>query len=121
MTKRENLLAMLRGEPFEEVPVEFSLCPALEEAYREKTGGTVPYAEYFGMPWGHIGDIKIPFDESKYAPYHPNLKKGGTIDLWGVAHEPGSREAMHMTYMRCPLKNAETLEELEAYPYPDFT
>lgn len=121
MTKRENLLAMLRGEPFEEVPVEFSLCPALEEMYREKTGGTVSYPEYFGMPWRNIGDIKILVDTSKYVPYHPNLKEGGTIDLWGVAHEPGSREAMHMTYMRCPLKNAETIEELEAYPYPDFS
>ena len=27
---------------------------------------------------------------------------------------------MHMTYMRHPLENVETLEELENYPYPDF-
>lgn len=41
------------------------------------------------------------------------------IDQWGVGHEP-SPNSMHMTYMRHPLENAETLEELEAYPYPDF-
>ena len=36
------------------------------------------------------------------------------IDQWGVGHEP-SPNSMHMTYMRHPLENAETLEELEAY------
>lgn len=29
MNKRENLLVLLRREPFEEVPVEFNLCPSL--------------------------------------------------------------------------------------------
>ena len=27
---------------------------------------------------------------------------------------------MHMTYMRHPLENAESLEDLQAYPFPDF-
>lgn len=38
MNKRENLLALLRRDPFEEVPVEFNLCPSLIETFREKTG-----------------------------------------------------------------------------------
>ena len=31
MTKKENLIAMLRGKPYQEVPVEFNLCPELVE------------------------------------------------------------------------------------------
>lgn len=37
-----------------------------------------------------------------------------------VAHEPGSEAAKHMTRMRYPLKNVESLAELMEYPFPDF-
>ena len=35
MTPRENLLHLLRKEGYEEVPVDFSLCPSQEESYRK--------------------------------------------------------------------------------------
>lgn len=120
MNQRENILAILRREPYEWMPVEFALCPSLVEEYRRQTGSDKSYSEYFEMPWAGIGDIRVPQDDSQYLGYHPNLKEGATIDLWGVAHEPGSEAAKHMTYMRCPLKGIDSLEEVKAYPLPDF-
>ena len=47
VNQRENLLALLRREPYEWVPAEFSLCPSLEEEYRKRTGGSLPYRDFF--------------------------------------------------------------------------
>ena len=37
MTHRENLLRLLSGQPHDFIPVDFSLCPALEEQYHRET------------------------------------------------------------------------------------
>ncbi len=122
MTKRENLLALLRREPYEEVPVEFSLCPDLVKTFQEKTGGQTDYMEYFDMPWRNVEDIRLPYDPEEYRKFYPGgLKEGASIDIWGVAHEPGSEAAKHMTYMRNPMRDMEELEEIQAYPFPDFS
>ncbi len=114
MNQRENLLAILRREPFEWLPPEFNLCPSLVEEYKKRTGSDLPYQDYFDMPWRNAQDILLSSEESKYLPYHPNLKPGSTIDLWGVAHEPGSEAAKHMTYLRSPLRGIDSLEEVRA-------
>ncbi|MBS6194912.1 MAG: hypothetical protein KH828_04960 [Clostridiales bacterium] len=122
MTKRENLLAMLRRQPYEEVPVEFSMCPHLVEVFKEKTGGKTDYQEYFGMPWRNVEDIRLSYDPELYRQFYPDgLKEGAAIDIWGAAHEPGSEAAKHMTYLRNPMKDMEELEEVMAYPFPDYS
>lgn len=112
MNQRENVLALLRREPFEWIPAEFSLCPSLVEEYRKQTGSDLWYGEYFSFPWRGVDDIRVIHNSERYLGYYPNLKQGATIDLWGVAHEPGSEAAKHMTYMRCPLKGMDSLSEL---------
>lgn len=122
MTKRENLLALLRREPYEEVPVEFSLCPDLLKIFKNKTSGKTDYLEYFDMPWRGVADIRLDYNPEDYRKFYPGgLKEGATIDIWGVAHEPGSEAAKHMTYMRNPMREMEDLEEIQAYPFPDFS
>ena len=120
MNQRENLLALFRREPFEWLPAEFSLCPSLEEEYRRQTGSPLPYQDYFEMPWRNVPDLTVPFDRERYLPYYTQLKPGSSIDLWGVAHEPGSEAAKHMTYLRSPLRGIDSLQEIMAYPLPDF-
>ncbi|MCL2377531.1 MAG: uroporphyrinogen decarboxylase family protein [Defluviitaleaceae bacterium] len=119
MNKRENLLAMLAKKPFEEIPIEFGLSPGLVEVFREKTGFAGDYMDYFGMPWRPsfvpepvVGDFK------KY--YLQDLKPGTVFDMWGVAHEPGSAAALHMTRMHHPLKDADSVAVLDEYPFPCF-
>lgn len=122
MTKKENLLALLRREPFEEIPAEFNMCPSLVEEYQKKTGSSLDYHRYFGMPWENVEDIRLKYDPEIYRKYYPEgLKEGTQIDIWGVAHEPGSQEARHMTRMRNPMAMMEDLEELQEYPFPDFS
>ena len=83
MTKRENLLALLRREPYEEIPVEFDLCPDLYEIFKEKTGSQ-SYQEYFGMPWRGVSDIWLDYNPEDYRKFYPDgLKEGATIDIWG--------------------------------------
>ena len=124
MTKRENLLSLLRRQGYESVPVEFSLCPHLYKVYQEKTGGALPYETYFGFPWRAIDGIRLPSrDMSIFRAYFdPPLNesyRAADIDAWGVGHEH-SPNSMHMTYMRHPMRNMTELAELEAYPFPDY-
>lgn len=120
MTNRENFISLIRKKGYEKIMVEFVLCPSLQEKVKEQFG-TDDYEKYFGFPWRRIEDIRLKDrDTEKYRKFfNPPLADDGEIDQWGVGHEP-SPNSMHMTYMRHPLENAETLEELKEYPFPDF-
>lgn len=121
MTNRENYLSIIKRKGYEKMPAAFNWCAHLEksfsgdlEAMRSK--GEVlwePVAYANGMPYK-----SYPFET--YTKYYENLKAGADIDIYGVAHEPGSEAAMHMTYMRHPMESFETVEEMEQYPFPEF-
>ncbi len=125
MTRRENLLRMYKRRGYEHAPVGFDLCPSLQETYRTIAGDT-PMEEYFNYPEGFcLG--RIPWPEFKQRPdidwsryFDTPLKPGTTFNAYGVANEPGSEAAKHMTYMRHPLGRATSLEELQAYPFPEI-
>jgi uroporphyrinogen decarboxylase len=125
MTPRENILSLYRRRGYQHAPVTFGLCPALEETYR-KVAGDTPMPEYFDYPEGFCtgwvpGLNQKPRGSIDWARYYDTpLKVGTTFDSYGVAHEPGSAEAKHMTYMRHPLGSASSLEQLQAYPFPEF-
>ncbi len=121
MTQRENLLSLLKKQGYGEVPSEFMLCPDLVELYQKETGSSLPYQEYFKMPWLRVTEM-FPknIDTSRYLGYYDSLKQGTHVDYWGVAHEPGSEAAKHMTYMRNPLKGETSLDAIKEYVYPDF-
>lgn len=120
MTNRENFLSLLRRQGYERVPVEFSLCPHLKDVCRKELNAE-DYQEFFGMPWRNVRDLRLQDqDVEKFRKYYKEpLAEGAEIDIWGVGHEK-SPNSMHMTYMRHPLEGAETLEELQNYPYPDY-
>jgi len=131
MTPRDNLLSLYRREGIQQAPVYFVLCPALEEQFRQHYPGEQSYAEVFefpvqtitdpGFPWIAETPDFVPAREWDYDRYFdPPVAEGARMDIWGVAHEPGSDAAQHMTRMRHPLERFTTLEEIEAYPFPDF-
>ena len=124
MNQRENLISLYRRKGYEKVPFSFSLCPSLMEKFREVYGTDKSPAELFGFASRNVGDGILRAEDkdvSRFEKYYTDLKPGSTIDIWGVGHEPGSSAAAHMTYMRNPLKNCETVSEMEEYPFPDFT
>jgi len=81
------------------------------------------YAQFFEFPMRGVGDLAFKGEKkNKFDKYYKyDLKPGTHIDVFGVAHEPGSESAKHMTRMRHPLIGIESLEELKEYPFPDFS
>lgn len=121
MTSRENYLSVARRTGYEKVPVSFSMSPAVSAKYREYLAAnpdfSVPVHE------GYLSDLSPkPADPSVFEKYYTyELKKGTTIDQNGVAHEPGSEAAYHMTYMRHPMDKFDSIEQILAYPFPDYS
>jgi uroporphyrinogen decarboxylase len=122
MNQRENLLSLLRREGYEKAPVEFRLSPPMTEEYKKRAPPGSSYQDFFEIPWRYIPDGDLgPVDTSRFEGYFDcELKPGTRIDYWGVAHEPGSEAALHMTRMRHPLRGASSPEEILEYPFPDF-
>lgn len=123
MTQRENLMALLRRQPYEFVPTDLMLCPALEEEYHRRTGEKdLPYQDYFQLAWRRAPEL-IPDDTdvSRFFPYHQGrINPAVTIDEWGVGYE-STPTSMHMTKMLFPLEDAQEVEEIEQYPLPTYS
>ena len=131
VTPRENLLSLYRRQGFESAPVYFVLCPELEAEFLRRYPNAGSYAEHFEFPVRVITDPGFPWIPEKpgFVPertwdygryYDPPVAVGARMDVWGVAHEPGGKSAHHMTHMRHPLEHLDSLEQLQAYPWPDF-
>lgn len=122
-TPRENLLRLLRRQGFETIPPEFVLCPHLVDVYHERERSDLPYDEYFQMPWKSVTSL-VPDndDRTRFAPYHAaaGLDVRHEVDEWGVGHR-ATPTSMHMTQMFCPLKDADSEEEILAYPLPTYS
>ncbi len=124
-TPRDNVLRLYRRQGYDYAPVHMSLCPSLMATY-QAVAGDAPMPEYFDYPEGfaleNVPGLHLrsrdPVDWSAY--FDTPLKAGTRFSPYGVAHEPGSEAAMHMTYMRHPLAKAASLEELQAFPFPEY-
>ena len=123
MNDRENILSLFKRQGYERVPFDFGLCPSLEEEYRKNTGSDLYYGDYFNFPFKGIPGIGGQYAPEKFVSWYKDmgLKEGTYIDDWGVAHEPGSKEAFHMTRMRHPLQGIDDLELIKSYPFPDYS
>lgn len=121
MTPRENLLRLYRREGYECVPVAFNLCPSLMEEFHRRYPEAETPAEQFDFPWRCVaGASYVTTSDIDWMPYYDTEFKDGThFDAFGIAHEPGSIEAAHMTRMHHPMKNFSLLDEFESYPYPE--
>jgi len=131
MTPRENLLSLYRRNGFDSAPVHFNLCPELEQTFQRKYPDQGAYAEVFEFPMRTITDPGFPWiaEIEGFVPqrtwdydlyYDSPIADGARLDIWGIAHEPGGKAAHHMTRMRHPLERLDSLEQLQAYPWPDF-
>ena len=117
MTKRENLISLLKKKGYETAPVEFVLCPFLIEKYKKETMANISYEEYYDFPWRAIETFnKLDNERGKFEKYYDvELDTKTYFDEWGIAHEPGSEAAKHMTRMHHPLKNITDINEMKEY------
>lgn len=125
MTPRENIISIFHRKGFEKIPVQFSLCPSQVETFRKMTGAE-DYAEYFDFPWRNLPQPKLKTSiaehiKNKWNEYYDEAYvEGAAISSYGVAHLPGGKAAMHMTRMLHPMAKFSSLEQMQAYPYPDY-
>jgi uroporphyrinogen decarboxylase len=125
MNARQNILSLYRRTGYQHAPVLLDMCPSMWDKYRAVAGKT-PLEEYFEYPEGFVEQgvpgLQVvdrgPIDWAKYYP--DGVKEGAWFDAYGVAHEPGSSEAAHMTRMRHPMAGFTSLEQMQAYPFPQW-
>ncbi|MBN1674680.1 MAG: hypothetical protein JXR37_26785 [Kiritimatiellae bacterium] len=115
MNKRENFLALLHGERPHHVPRKASFTPDLKRRMVEYAG-TEDLTSFFDMD-GYSGVARTKpggVQRPDFARYYPELEDHSCIDGIGVARVPGG--LFHFRHVVSPLRNAETLAEIEAFP-----
>ncbi|MFA6716119.1 MAG: uroporphyrinogen decarboxylase family protein [Victivallaceae bacterium] len=119
LSQRENLMKLWRREGYEYVPVHFLLCPALKEEFKKRCGDIV-YQDYFNFPFRYVG-LGFKPQDIDWKVYYPGVEfnPGTTFSVFGVACEPHPG-SMHMHRMHHPMKSFTSLEQFQAYPYPEL-
>ena len=119
MTNIENYRSIARRTGYERMPVHFSMCPSLRKRFEEyvKETGFVYHTVTSGIP--DLVPVCAPTDTFRQY-YSHSFKEGTVIDRYGVAHEPGSEYAYHMTKMYFPMEKLDSPEQIYAYPLPDY-
>ena len=119
MTNIENYISLVRRKGYEKVPIDFIMCPHLSRKFNE-------YVKESGFEYKK-SSVDIPDLAPKNASkedflkyYSHSFKTGTRIDNYGVAHEPGSEAAFHMTKMYHPMENFDSVEQVAEYPLPDY-
>lgn len=119
MTNIENFRSLAARTGYTHVPIQFQMCPDLSrrfQAFLEKTG----YSYQPGSVYIPKFVPKTPSEEVFRRYYDRDFKPGTTFTMYGVAQEPGSAAAFHMTKMYHPMENFDSVEQILSYPLPDF-
>ena len=121
MTDRENFLSIARRTGYERMPVRFSMCPALSRKYNEYIKEHPMEIDWQYKDINGIAAKSTDAETFRSKYYADKTFKPGThIDGWGVAREPGSAAAFHMTYMHHPMDGFDSVEQILEYPLPVF-
>lgn len=109
------------GKP-DKTPFEISwgsFTPQLMRTYREKTGSDLSPEEFFDYDTRFVlpGATKKQTDFTKFYRV-AQLPENISIDEWGVGYIPTRYEIQSPEYH--PLEDFSSVEEINAYPWPDF-
>ena len=120
MTNRENVIRALRRDGPERVPFDMTLCPAHVETLKKKTG-SADYQAYFEFPYRYV-ELEPGVQNIDYSRYYRNLpptaKPLSWNPEWGILAVPG--KMAHFEHMLHPMEHFENVEEILAYPFPDY-
>ena len=120
MTNRENILRALKRDNPGSVPFEFVLCPSKLEEFKIRTGA-VNYQDYYKFPLRYI-ELNPTIKNTDFTKYYKNLPAKAQLlswnPEWGVMSVKGS--VAHFEEMLHPMENFEAVEEILAYPFPDY-
>lgn len=131
MTSRERVLkafGLLEGSP-DRPPLQFDLCRSLTDHFGEKLGMKPDYA----LSYYEDLTYRISANEIRTAMGSDCVVVGGTVadgyqpvpvrdditlNEFGMEMKP---TPLYVEVVRCPLSSASSVEEIEAYPFPDAT
>ena len=122
MTPRERVLTAMRRQQPDRVPkrLEYgSFVPKTMDIFRKKTGASNP-EEYFNYDARNV-HFKPPAQKGGFEKYIPAVIPEGAFVDWntGNVQKKGFHDNIYVT-LHYALEEAETPEEIEAYPMPDF-
>jgi uroporphyrinogen decarboxylase len=123
MLPRERILtACRRGRP-DRVPYVFALTPPLQRVFEQETGAADP-ADYFGFDVRSVS-LRPTNKRTDFSSYYSDLElpPDTEFDEWGVAHvrpQSSDETTEHFRRRLSPLRNATSVEDIEAFPFPDL-
>ena len=118
MSLRDEYLKTIRREQDAPIPYFFCLCQTLVESFKQKYGHA-DYRKEYRIPLQEIFLRPSRLDPKEvYGEYLTEDDKKGVITEWGIRLEPGS--VAHLTHMVGPLRNSESVRDVERFPLPDF-
>lgn len=125
MSQRETFQATVAHRAHKGCLFRAEFTPALDQGLRERlgVGPEVNLQQFFGMfdPVWVMPTAPAGYAAPDYSQYFTDIEvpPGSTIDHVGCLHIPGSQ--YHFTRYVSPLRNAQTLADLESFPYPDVS
>lgn len=126
MTPHENMLSLYHRTGYEWAPVSFNLCPAMRLKMEAAVPQGMSLGDYFDYPEGFAsagapGPVRIPREEPDWRSFFPEtLHVQTTFSDYGVAHEGGHEGTHHLFRMHHPMATFDSLEQLQAYPWPEW-
>ena len=128
MTSKERVLTALRrsGTP-DRVPIQFDFCRSLLEDFGNKHGIPVHYtASYYEDLMYRISanelrtamgsDCVIVGGSLPAGHRHPETEDGCIVNEFGMKMRQGP---LYMELVEHPMAHVKTLEDVEAFPFPD--
>lgn len=122
MKGRKNILGIIKRQGYEYAVPDFNMTPELKKKfydYVRNTGYKIPKS-----PFAYIMGAKLlnrKSNEFYRSLYDFELKPDTNFDEYGVALEAGSEACKHLRRYYHPLQKATTLEEINAFPFPEFS
>jgi len=120
MTNIENFKSIAHRTGYSFMPYSFTMCENLKQRFNKYLEENEIELQPMWVNIPGLGAKVTPPEEFlKY--YNHSFKEGTTINSYGVAHEPGSAAAFHMTKMYHPMERFTSVSEVLEYPFPDYT
>jgi len=126
MTSVERVRRALRHEETDRVPrllygEAIGYVPTIEALLKERCAPQLPRG-YFDMDITGVAPSPANRDRSCFAEWHgaefAAADADGEIDEWGVRWKQGN--FFHFAHIESPLREADGLEDLRKYPWPDI-